>query len=340
MPLPEPPKNSWPWGNHAQELYQAGRDVWKDMHTAPPRSFFSEKTPKEIEAWLIEEGFNGQEKARKAASIILYRHYHRSPSVNLFLAPSGSGKTFLWTLLQQADENIYIFDTSILTPQGYRGAKLESCFRSIPPLYQSQAIIVFDEFEKSLYKNDGVYRTSDQLQSEMLRCFNHDKVFFAGETSNQFFEYDFKNVTFVLLGAFSDLIRSKSRSETSAGFGGTPTHRLSYDDVTFTIDDIVKHTPLKEEVAGRIDRVVSMKPLTAQEIFTILLDYVENTGYDITKEIIIDHDILFRIAKEATTKEYGARWAESQVNQIIDNLLYENCKQRTLRYGKKDVIYD
>ena len=336
MPLPPPPQ----YRGRDQELYQAGRDAFKDLHVAPPRSFFAEKTPQQIEAWLLEQGYSGQERARKAASIILYRHYHRCPSVNLFCAPSGSGKTYLWTLLQQADPAIYIFDASILTPQGYRGAKLESCFRSIQPLYRSQAIIVLDEFEKSLYKNDGQYRTSDQLQSEMLRCFNHDKVFFAGESANEYVEYDFKNVTFILLGAFNDLLKAKSRSETAAGFGGSPKHKLTYDDLTFSIDDVVRHTPLKEELGGRIDRVVSMSPLTKQEIFMILLDYVDNTSYAIAKEIVIDHDVLFRIAEQATAKNYGARWAKSQVNEIIDNLLYEDCTKQTLVYKPKELVYE
>ncbi len=91
-------------------------------------------------------------EAVKAAALICYRHFVlRNASVSLFAGPTGSGKTEIWRVLAREFPQIYIFDSSSLTNEGWKGSnKLSAHFRNMDPRIREKAIIVFDEFDKML----------------------------------------------------------------------------------------------------------------------------------------------------------------------------------------------
>ncbi len=284
--------------------------------------------PKDLEAFIHRQGIIGQNDAVKTASLICYRHFVQGcPSVNLFCGPTGCGKTEIWRILSTEYPEIRIFDSSNLTNEGWKGTnKISYHFRALSPENSKRAILVMDEFDKLLEpKQSGNMNVTENVQNELLKLFDHDVLFFGPEQPNdEPLTVDCRNVSVVLLGAFENLMKAKSKAPVRMGFDGVQTQALHYGTADISLDDLLNHTLIRAEIAGRIDRVVSMKPLAAEDYLRILMNYLEKlmkrTGHTIT----IDPAVLASIAQRAVEKSLGARWAFHQINQIYDDLVYEN----------------
>lgn len=297
---------------------------------APPVPIYDEPdmAPKELEAFIHDHGIIGQNEAVKAAALICYRHFVlRNASVSLFCGPTGSGKTEIWRVLAREFPQIYIFDSSNLSNEGWKGSnKLSLHFRAMDPRIRDKCILVFDEFDKMLEtKMSGDMNVSESVQSECLRLFDHDRLFFGADRNDeQSLTVDCKHVSCVLLGAFDNLMKSKSKVPVSMGFGGTPKKTtISYDTTDITYSDLRQFTQIRDEICGRIDRITCLKPLSVHDHIRILLNYIDtlskNTGCNIT----VDLATLRDIASKAVTMPFGARWAKARVSALLDEMVYE-----------------
>ena len=307
----------------------------------PPIYDTPDMAPKELETYIHDHGIIGQNAAVKAAALILYRHFTmRIASVSLFCGPTGCGKTQIWRILANEFPQIHIFDSSNLTSEGWRGSnKISYHFRSIRPQCREQSILVFDEFDKLLEpksSNDTNY--TEMIQNDLLKLFDHDILYFGPENNNdQPLTVDCKNVSIVLLGAFENLLKAKSVHKVAVGFGAQPRQKnLSYADTQIITDDLLHFTKIRPEIAGRIDRVVSMNPLTETDHYRILLRYIDDLSKRTGTNFTIDPTVLQSIAQNAIHKTLGARWAIHQVNHIIDKMIYENPFENNYVYTIDD----
>ena len=283
--------------------------------------------PKELVAFIQKAGFSGQDKAVRNAALIVHRHQYDCASVNLFCGPTGSGKTELWRILSREFPWIHIVDASLLTNEGWRGGcKVSTILRAIPMPAREHCILVFDEFDKLLEpKMSSDMNITDALQNELLKLFDHDRLFFGPDRSgDESVTVNCRNISIVLLGAFENMMKAKTRDGVSIGFGGTQARDVSYGTAEITISDLLKYTAMRPEIAGRIDRIVSMTPLTAENYFRILLTHVDDIGRRTGKSITIDPAVLQDICGMAIDSGLGARWAIHRVDAIIDDLLFEN----------------
>ena len=298
---------------------------------SPPEPIYDtpDMAPKELEAFIHEKGIVGQDRAVKTTALILYRHFcMNSPSVNLFCGPTGSGKTQIWRILAAEFPFIRIFDSSSLTNEGWRGSnKLSYHFRAMHPAIREKSILVFDEFDKLLEpKATTGMNVTETIQNELLKLFDHDILFYGPENNNdEPLTVNTRNVSVVLLGAFEKLLKSKSSVNVAVGFGAQQRGKnLTYADTEITLDDLLKHTEIRPEIAGRIDRIVSMDPLTVQDHYRILLKYVDSIKHRTGTNVTIDPFVLQQIAASAVNISLGARWAIHRVNAIIDDMVYDN----------------
>lgn len=294
----------------------------------PPIYDEPDMAPKELEKYIHEHGIIGQDAAVKAAALICYRHFvMRTASVNLFCGPTGSGKTEIWRVLAREFPQIYIFDSSNLTNEGWKGSnKLSYHFRAMDPRIRDKCILVFDEFDKLLEtKTSGDMNVSETVQSECLRLFDHDKLFFGADRNDEHsLMVDCKNVSCVLLGAFDNLLKAKSLSHVSMGFGSElRSKKLGYDTTEISFSDLLKHTQIRAEICGRIERITCLKPLSVNDYTRILLNHVDNLSKRTGCNITIDLDTLTNIASKAINMPFGARWAKSCVSTLIDEMVYE-----------------
>lgn len=288
---------------------------------------YSGFTPKFFERWLhTDGGIVGQDEAVKAAAIIMYNHIQKRRSVNLFIAESGSGKSYLWQVLQKecGADKICIFDGSTLTPEGWKGDnKISTIFRDIPFDCRSRIILVLDEIDK-IFLNSGLSSEyANSIQSQLLRLFNGDTLIFAGENG---FAVDTSEITIVLLGAFQGLQDKKNRKRTSTGVIGFHREQPTGSDngkTDITTDDLITYG-MKRELAGRITRMVCMNSLSADDLVRIGQQEVKRLEKQIQRPISTDNSVIVHLAHIAVKKKLGARWIKSQLANILDELIYEN----------------
>lgn len=290
-------------------------------------------TPQDIEYWLhTEGGIIGQEQACKTAAILVHRHFEQNcPSVTLFCGPTGSGKTQIWKSIQNylSNKNVIFIDASSLTAEGWRGGnKLSTYFRSIPKDTRNHCILIFDEFDKCAcepqFGSNGT-NYADIIQNQMLALFDHQTLFFGSEERERDnIHIDASSISIVLLGAFERLLEAKSRDTKSLGFGSDIRQKCTYANTEITADDLLKYTCIREEIVGRIDRIVTLKPLTVQDYMRIMVLHIEELSKKMRTPIDIDSQSLAMIARMAIGKNLGARWANHKIDAIIDELTYND----------------
>lgn len=293
-------------------------DMWQCYIDLTPKKF--------AECLRIKGGIVGQDAAVKAASLILYNHINGRTSVSLFAAPSGSGKTYLWRVLQKecGADKIVIHDASTLTAEGWKGDnKISTIFRELPPEHRGHILLVLDEFDKLLeYGGKNYYGI---IQNQLLRLCDHDPLFFGSDSEKGFY-VDTSGVSIVLLGAFQNLTDKKKRNSTSIGTIGF--ERQSHIDNTngnseITIEDLIDFG-MRRELAGRITRITCMSPLSIEDLTNIGQQEVKKLEQQFQRKIMADYSVILDLAYKAAKKGLGARWLKAQLNNSIDSLLYDN----------------
>ena len=289
---------------------------------------FCSLTPKDIASQLRLKGIVGQDEAVATASLILYNHIFKRRSVNLFIAPSGSGKTFIWNMLQEnfGANRILILDSSMLTIEGYKGnLKISSIFENLPPEQRSRIILVLDEFDKSIEPQYGASGTNyaDMLQNQFLRLFNGDTMLFKGEKVE--YSVDGSGISIVLLGAFEKLMMKKreSASKRTIGFGSQPQQTCTDDNINITVEDLI-NAGMRREIAGRITRIVQMEPLSIENLTNIGFLEVEKLSQKFQRPIEVDRSIIVDLAHKAAEMKLGARYISSVLNNALDYYVYED----------------
>ncbi|HEX8697732.1 MAG TPA: AAA family ATPase, partial [Myxococcaceae bacterium] len=212
--------------------------------------------PKEIDSRLTDMGYRGQEEARRAASVLAYRHVRRirrlyleglAPEGNarencLFLGPTGSGKTFLVELLFKEILSVptVMADATQFSETGYVGDDVNTLLSRLfeaaegDPAWASCGVICLDEFDKlATSRSDsrfaGQQTTKDVsgfgVQRSLLALLSASRVDFPpdfGFTSRtRPLAMEMAGITFIACGAFSGLkgtAESMSRTE-RLGFG-------------------------------------------------------------------------------------------------------------------------
>lgn len=300
-------------------------------------------TPHNFSTWLrTKGGIVGQDNAVKSASLLMYNHIHGRTSVTLFAAPSGAGKSYLWSVLQRecGADKIIMHDASLLTATGWKGSNdIQSIFKNILPERRSRIILVFDEFDKLLAPQYGSNGTnySEMVQNQLLRLCNHDTLIF-GSDSEQGFSVDASGISVVMLGAFQHLLEKKSRNSGSIGFGKEPHRECTYDNTEITLEDLVD-CGMVRELVGRINRITCMQPLSVEDLTRIGQQEVKNLEQQLKRKISVDYSVILNLAYPAAKKIFGARWLKSQLNNAVDDLMYDNphAEHFTLDFNTLDV---
>lgn len=300
-------------------------------------------TPKEISD-MLSDTVVGQDAAKKAASIIMYNHMKGKPSVSVFCGPSGCGKTEIWRALSYIFVNeIVIHDASTLTAEGWKGGnKLSGILRSLlrPNEEKLRAVLVLDEFDKCLEPQYGANDTnySDLIQGQMLRLFAHDSVFIGNEEKAGAY-MDCSGVSIVCLGAFQRLLEQKSEQTGSIGFGAAPKTKLSYANTEITQEDLVEYG-MRTELAGRVDRIVCMDPLSVDMLVQIGRQMIDEITIFDDVDIDIQPDAILMLARAASRKAFGARWMLSQIRRMIIFIAASaTCDNVCFTYASVSIIF-
>lgn len=276
----------------------------------------------------------GQDEAKKTASMIVYNHLEGRRSTSLFCGPSGCGKSEIWRYLSKTFPGlIRIADASRLSADGWKGSfHIRDIFEDIPAadLQQRGLIVVLDEADKlccepTVSTNGTDY--SALIQNSLLKMLEGDQIEFGSEDRRKAFKVDCSNVSIVLLGSFEKLLQSKSAARSSIGFGSDSQTTCDYSNTDISYDDLIA-SGMRREIAGRINRIVSLRPLTVSDYRAILTGPVLNDLQSSGKyHIVLDEPSADLLSRQAATSGLGVRWMRSQIINAVDDLMFQDPRR-------------
>ncbi len=234
--------------------------------------------PKKIFLRLEELGYHGQEEARRAVSLMAYRHVKRVkriyldgakrenvlPKSNyLLIGPTGCGKTHLVELLFQHILKLptVLVDITTYSETGYVGQDPNTIITRLlhaaddNPLLASIGIICLDEFDKiasgqnnAIFAGAGTTKdvTGMGVQRELLKMFEAGEVVVPLELTHSTYGdhivLSTADIAFIAAGAFSGFqqVARRRGAQDRIGFGRKLEGRGGSDAiaVSFTAEEV------------------------------------------------------------------------------------------------------
>jgi ATP-dependent Clp protease ATP-binding subunit ClpX len=280
-------------------------------------------TPKDIKKYL-DVYVIGQDQAKKALSVAAYNHNKRinlggklKKSNVLLIGPTGSGKTYMVTLLAKILRVKFIaVDATQFTSSGYAGRDVdEIIFELMSACNKNEAeavksIVYIDEIDKIRKKasSGGAPDVNGtEVQQALLKMIEGSEVSYASsgvKTDPHDKKLDTSNIMFICSGAFVGLEDPSSTSLVK--FGMIP------------------------EFLGRFSTIAALNPLSASDLKSILID-AKGSILDSYKEwfdsegiqLTISEDGLDCIVEKTLIKNVGARGLHGTIDEALLNAQFE-----------------
>ena len=322
--------------------------------------------PHKIKAKL-DEYVVGQEYAKKVMSVAVYNHYKRvatgtmddieiEKSNMLMIGPTGSGKTYMVrTLARLLDVPLAITDATSLTEAGYIGDDIESVVSKLLAAADNdvekaeRGIIFIDEIDKLAKKKNANQRdvSGESVQQGMLKLLEGAEVEVPVGASSKnamvpMTMVNTRNILFICGGAFPDLDNIvKERLNKSSSMGFMADLKDKYDKeknilMKATVEDL-KNFGMIPEFLGRLPILFSLEALDEEMLVRILKEPKNAIIKQYQKLLELDEvklnfteEALHEIAKEATTRELGARALRAIIEEFMLDIMYEIPKDENI----------
>lgn len=269
--------------------------------------------------------------------------------------PTGTGKT---AITREITEKLGIpFISSSVTnysSTGYVGGDITDVLKELyrkadGDLEKAQrGIIVFDEFDKIAYSRSGGLEMKKAVQQQLLDFLGGGK--YNIRVGNSIFdmneiEFDTSKLTFVCLGALTDLRSKKTETRQIIGFGQTS---QSSEEQTYSIipQDLMS-IGLERELVGRFNTYLHTDDYSKESLEKILREstispligfkkWIEARG----KQLVIDEDVYGLIAEQAYELNTGARSLQTVMNNIRTPFIREVLRgtDNTIHLDSETVI--
>ena len=296
--------------------------------TSAPDSRYAGWTPHDIYNYLSQHIY-GQDAAKRAVSMLVYHHL-RGNSRNIVMAgPTGCGKTEIWRALSKQLDCIRIINGPQLSGDGWKGSlKISDIFTGEPEQTAGHLIIVIDEADKLCKPAfaSGGNDTSMIIQNELLKLMDGDTLTFADDRNrDKKTVVDCSGISVVLCGSFERMLRAKSESSGSIGFGQST--RKDIQATECTEEDLVRYANIRREIAGRISRIVTLNPLDKYD-FEAILDSPASPIQKIEKShhvsLSVNAKARQKLAFEAEKSKMGCRYIRSKVENMLDEQMFDS----------------
>lgn len=314
--------------------------------------------PEEIKKVLtsIQQKFIGQEEAAKLLFLNIIKNQKLvgipnipsgTRSIMFIDGPSGTGKT---AITKDITDNLGLpfVATSITnySASGYVGGNITDILKELysksnGDLGKAQrGIVVLDELDKIVNsgRNDLVMKTA--VQHQLLDFLGGGKYTIEVEKGTPV-EFDTSKITFVCLGALTNLRNSKTQvsSQRPIGFNVKYDEPNKVKDYSITPDDLIE-MGFEKELVGRFNTYIHTKDYSKEDLKKILLESKISPLIGFTtlvssfgKKLVIDDGVYELIAEAAYDLNTGARSLQTVVNNLNSQYLEE------LLMGVEDEIH-
>lgn len=269
--------------------------------------------------------------------------------------PTGTGKT---AITREITEKLGIpFTSSSITnysSTGYVGRDITDVLKELyrkadGDLEMAQrGIIVFDEFDKIAYSRSGGLEMKKAVQQQLLDFLGGgkynihvgDSIFDMSEI-----EFDTSKLTFVCLGALTDLRSKKTETRQAIGFGQTI--QSSFEQTYSITPQDLMSIGLERELVGRFNTYLHTDDYSKESLEKILREstispligfkkWIEAIG----KKLVIDEDVYGLIAEQAYELNTGARSLQTVMNIIRTTFIKEVLRgaDKTIHLDSETVI--
>lgn len=322
-------------------------------------------SPREMDQKLHELGYRGQQRARRAVTLMAYRHISRlrwiyldkrplqtiGTKQNLLLmGPTGSGKTFLIETLFGGILKLptVIVDVTPLSETGYVGQDPNNILTRLyhvadrdPELAQI-GIIALDEFDKlASNQNNAVFAgagttkdiTGMGVQRELLKMLEAAEVTAPVEmTHSSYVEtvtINTRDIAFIAIGAFSGFasIVNRFRAGKVSGFFQSAAQRRRFDETAIAVD----LEPEEVENVAYFQTYGFLPELIAR--FHRIVPFAP-LDENVLREILLDNFLRKAI------QEFAWEKIELRVpDEVVDHLVKEAIKRETGARGLNTFLF-
>lgn len=318
--------------NDEEEMEDEDDDLLKDFL---PFDIYS-MTPHEIYDKLDEMIYK-QEQAKKAVATLVFNHLHGRSRRCVLVGPSGCGKTEIFRAVKSFYRNVYIYDASTITSEGFKGNRKYNSFLSdmlmsgFTPNDVEHSIMVFDEFDKLVTPKttSSGENVNYEIQGQFLSMVEGTDInvkYRSGDFVKEAI-INTSNMSFVFLGAFEGIkMGGVDQEEKEIGFEKSEAPKKSYSDIT--IQDMIDYG-MRPELAGRISNISRLEGFNKTDYINILKNNSAGIIDRIAYEYGMDHITLSEktietLADEAEKTGLGIRYLMSEVIRLLDESAFED----------------
>lgn len=296
-----------------------------------------EWTPQMIYEYLDEHVYR-QEKAKKAAAIMLYNHLKGRRRNMILAGPTGCGKTEIWRSLQKRFPFIKIVNGPQIACDGWKGSyHMKDIFMEEPAEKARKMLVVIDEADKLFEPSIGAAGVdyARKIQNEFLKIMDGDKVEFVSEGNDaKKTTVDCSHVSFVFCGSFETLLQNRDDKPATIGFFQNADSDEEEDSIT--IEDLVEYGNVRREIAGRIQQIVALNALTVDDFEHILnsrkqMSPIRQLEKLYMVNLSVDEKTKRILAEKAAGKNLGCRYMRSQLQSMLDEKMFDDPDCRNFK---------
>ena len=288
----------------------------------------------------------GQEEAKKIVAMSVHKFVisegkDRNPI--LLEGPTGSGKTFMFQLLEEMPElkDLCFFNycASDMTPNGFSGDDISNVFSKYERMARQKmkkgenglqmplGIIFLDEMDKII----GMSNTDSN--GEDCNAIVTAQLLTAIAGTQNYGSVDTSKILFIMAGAFEELenSRKKKREEHGIGFAVNASAKEKENSMTgYDLREELEEIGVSKQFLGRVPYIVHMDRLSRAQLRQILVDkehgvfgkkqkWFKRNG----KTLTYDEDLVEEILDRMEEHDMGARGAAAMLETLIGTAEYD-----------------